>query len=48
MYASVDGVTIGSGNGLVPTRQQAIILTNADLLLIGPSRTNFSGIWLKI
>ena len=30
-------VIIGSGNGLAPNRRQAIIWTNADLSMIGPS-----------
>ena len=34
--------TIGSDNGLVPSRHQAIIWTNAGILLIGPLRTYFS------
>ena len=33
---------IGSDNGLSPSRRQAIIWTNAGILLIGPSRTIFS------
>ena len=37
----------GSGNGLSPVRRQAITWTNADLLSIGPSGTNFSEIWIK-
>ena len=32
---------IGSDNGLSPGRRQAIIWTNAGILLIGPLRTNF-------
>ena len=39
---------IGSDNGLSPGRRQTIILTNAGILLIGPLRTNFSGILIKI
>ena len=39
---------IGSDNGLSPGRRQAIILTNAGILLIGPLGTNFSGILIKI
>ena len=35
---------IGSDNGLSPGRRQAIIWTNAGLLLIGPLETNFSEI----
>ena len=33
---------IGSDNGLSPCRRQAIIWTNAGILLIGPLGTNFS------
>ena len=33
---------IGSDNGLSPGRRQAIIWTNAGILLIGPLGTNFS------
>ena len=33
---------IGSDNGLSPERRQAIIWTNAVILLIGPLGTNFS------
>ena len=39
---------IGSDNGLSPGRRQAIIFTNAGILLIGPLWTNFSGILIKI
>ena len=39
---------IGSDNGLSPGRGQAIIYTNAGLLLIGPLGTNFSEILIKI
>ena len=35
IYASVNMVIIGSGNGLVPNRQQAITWTNDDWLYIG-------------
>ena len=35
---------IGSDNGLSPGRRQAIIWTNAGILLIGPLGTNFSEI----
>ena len=41
---SMNRVSIGSDNGLSPGRRQAIIWTNAGILLIGPSRTNFSEI----
>ena len=39
---------IGSDNGLSPDRRQAIILTNAGLLLIRPLGTNFSEILIEI
>ena len=39
---------IGSDNGLLPGRNQAIIWTNAGILLIGPSGTNFSLIFIEI
>ena len=39
---------IGSDNGLSPGRCQAIILTNAGILLIGPLGTNFSEIVIEI
>ena len=39
---------IGSDNGLSPHRRQAIIWTNAGILLIGPLGTNFSEILFKI
>ena len=35
-------VIIVSDNGLPPGRRQAIIWTNAGILLIAPSGTNFS------
>ena len=41
-------VIIVSGNGLSPVRRQAIIRTNAGILLIGPLGTNFSEILLEI
>ena len=41
-------IIIGSGNGLSPGRRQAIIWTNAGLLLIGDLGTNFSEILIKI
>ena len=40
--------TIGSDIGLSPGRRQAIIWTNAGILLIGPLGTNFSGILSEI
>ena len=39
---------ISSDNGLSPGRHQAIIWTNAGILLIGPLRTNFSEISIEI
>ena len=39
--------TTGSDNGLSPDRCQAIIWTNAGILLIGPLGTNFSEILVK-
>ena len=39
---------IASDNGLSPGRRQAIIWTNAGILLIGPLRTNFSEISIEI
>ena len=41
-------LTIGSDNGLSPGRRQAIIWTNAEILLIGPLGTNFSEILIGI
>ena len=39
---------IGSENDLLLDQHQAIILINAGMLLIGPRRTNFSGILIEI
>ena len=39
---------IGSDNGLSPGRRQAIIWTNAGILLIEPLGTNFNEILIKI
>ena len=39
---------IGSGNGSSPQRRQAIIWTNAGILLIGPLGTNFNEILIEI
>ena len=47
-YASLNGVIIGSGNGLSPIRRQTITWTNADSLSIEPLGTNFSEILIKI
>ena len=41
-------VIIVSDNGLSPVRRQAIIWTNAGILLIGPLGTNFSEILIEI
>ena len=40
--------TIGSDNGLSPGRHQAIIWTNAGILLFGPLGSNFSEILIAI
>ena len=48
LSASVNWVSIASGNGLSPTRRQAIAWTNGDLLPAGPLGTNFSEIRIKI
>ena len=42
IYASVNWVSIDSGNGLSPVRRQALTWINADLQSIGPLETNFS------
>ena len=39
---------IGADNGLSPAQRQAIIWTNAGILLIEPLRTNFSEILTEI
>ena len=39
---------IGSDNGLSPGRRQAIIWSNAGILLNGPLGTNWSEILIKI
>ena len=39
---------IGSDDGLSPGRRQAIIWTNAGILLIGPLGTNFNEILIEI
>ena len=49
MHICVSKLTIiGSDNGLSPDRRQAIIWTNAGILLIGPLGTNFSEISIEI
>ena len=48
-YICVRNLTIiGSDNGLLPGRRQAIIWTNAGMLFIGPLGTNFSEILIEI
>ena len=48
-YICISKLTIiGSDDGLSPDRPQAIIWTNAGLLLIGPLGTNFSETLIKI
>ena len=48
-HICVDNLTIiGSDNGLSPGRHQAIIWTNAGILLIEPLGTNFSEILIEI
>ena len=49
MHICVGKLTIiGSDNGLSPCRRQAIIRTNAVILLIGTLGTHFSAILSKI
>ena len=48
IYASVNWIITGSGNGLSPVRRQAITRTNIGLLSIGLLGTNFSEIWIGI
>ena len=48
IYASENYDIIGSDNGLSPDRHQAIIWTNAGILLIGRLGTNFNTIWNEI
>ena len=49
MHICVSKLTIiGANNGLSPGRRQAIIWTNAGILLIGPYGTNFSEISIAI
>ena len=47
IYAFVNWISIGSGNGLSPIRHQAITWTHAHLLSIEPLGTNFSEIRMK-
>ena len=48
IYASMNYVNFGSDKALLPKWRQAITLTNADILLTGPLRTNFSEIFIEI
>ena len=49
MHICVSNLTIiGPDNGLSPGRRQAIIWTNAGILLIGPLGTDFSEISIEI
>ena len=49
IYASLNWVSIGSGNGLSPLRRQAIAWTNDDKLSIGPIGQDFNEIgWANI
>ena len=48
IYASVNYASIGSDNSLSSVRRQAIIWSNARILLIGHVRTIVSGISLEI
>ena len=47
-YASVNRLSIGSDNGLLPIQCQAIILNSTGLSSIGPLGTNFIEILIKI
>ena len=49
MHICISKLTIiGSDNDLSPGRRQAIIWTNAGILLIGPVGTNLNGILIGI
>ena len=49
MHICISKLTIiGSDNGLLPGRRQAIIWTNGGILLIGSLGTNFSEILIEI
>ena len=43
-----ENANIGSDNGLSPNRRQAIVWTNAGILLIEPLGTNFNEILIEI
>ena len=45
---TVNWIGIGSDNGLSPIRRQAIIWTNAGMLLMGPLDTHFSEILIQM
>ena len=45
---SVNEAIIGLNNGLLPVQPQAIIWTNAGLLLNGPLEMNFTEIFIEI
>ena len=47
-YVSGNWISIGSDNGLLSVRHQAITWASADLLSIRPLETNFSEIWIKV
>ena len=47
-HICVGNLTIGPDNGLSPGRRQAIVWTNAGILLSGPWGTNFSEILIDI
>ena len=47
IYVSVNQVSLGLDNGLLPVRYQAITWTNADLLSIEHLRTKFSENWIE-
>ena len=48
MHQSVKHAIIGSDNGLLPRKYQAIIWTNAGILLFVPLGTNVSEILIAI
>ena len=48
IYASMNWVIIGPGNGLSPVRRQAITWTNAGLTSVRLRGTYFSEIWIGI
>ena len=48
IYIYVSKIIIGSDNGLSPGRHQAIIWTNAGVLLIGPLETNVIKMLIEI